>query len=113
MILARKNKEKKELDDTRWKKRFVFSELPYWKHNKCRHNFDVMHIEKNICDNIIGTLVDILGKSKDHTKACEDLLELGIKEDIQPSISNDGEDITLPQHLFNRSCTERFISKGL
>ena len=56
---AKQKKKAKELDDTRWKKRFVFSELPYWKHNKCRHNFDVMHIEKNVCDNIIGTLLDI------------------------------------------------------
>ena len=65
-----------------WKKRFIFFELPYWKHNKCRHNFDVMHIEKNVCDNIIGTLLDILGKSKDHTKARLDLLKLGIKKDL-------------------------------
>ena len=36
---------------------------------KCQHNLDVMYIEKNICVNVIGTLLHIPGKSKDHTKA--------------------------------------------
>jgi len=55
------------------KKGHMFFELPYWE-NKCRHNLDVMHIEKkNICDNVIGTLLDIPGKTKDHTKARLDL----------------------------------------
>nr|XP_043608898.1 uncharacterized protein LOC122580743 [Erigeron canadensis] len=36
-----------------WKKRSIFFELPYWKDNLLRHNLDVMHIEKNVCDNII------------------------------------------------------------
>ena len=34
-----------------------------------RHNLDVMHIEKNICDNILGTLLGMEGKSKDSEKA--------------------------------------------
>ena len=43
-----------------------------------------MHIEKNICDNLIGTLLDINGKSKDRAKAQFDLLEKGIKERLRP-----------------------------
>jgi hypothetical protein len=34
-----------------------------------RHNLDVMHIEKNICDSILGTLLGMEGKSKDIEKA--------------------------------------------
>ncbi|XP_022031985.1 uncharacterized protein LOC110933051 [Helianthus annuus] len=76
--------QKKNNDNTcPWKKRSIFFELPYWQFNKCRHNLDVMHIEKNICDNVIGTLLDISGKSKDHPKARFDILELGIKERLQ------------------------------
>ncbi|XP_076937830.1 uncharacterized protein LOC143605699 [Bidens hawaiensis] len=61
--------QKKKNDSTcPWKKRSIFFDLPYWQFNKCRHNLDVMHIEKNICDNVIGTLLDIGGKSKDHPK---------------------------------------------
>ena len=41
---------------------------------------DVMHIKKNIYDNEIGTLLDIPRKTKDHTKARLDLIDLAIKE---------------------------------
>ncbi|XP_058763597.1 uncharacterized protein LOC131637050 [Vicia villosa] len=59
-----------------WKKKSIFFELPYWKHNTLRHNLDVMHIEKNIFDSIIGTLLDIPGKTKDHKNARLDLQEI-------------------------------------
>ena len=36
-------------------------DLEYWKDLDLRHNLDVMHIEKNICDSIIGTLLNIEG----------------------------------------------------
>ncbi|XP_075077028.1 uncharacterized protein LOC142163788 [Nicotiana tabacum] len=42
-----------------WKKRSIFFELPYWETNKLRHNLDLMHNEKNICDSILGTLLEI------------------------------------------------------
>ena len=50
-----------------------FFEFPHWAQNTLHHNLDVMHIEKNIFDSIIGTLLDILGKTKDHIKARYDL----------------------------------------
>ncbi|KAL8146611.1 hypothetical protein AgCh_004366 [Apium graveolens] len=37
--------------------------------NLTRHNLDVMHIEKNICDSVLGTLLNIGGKMKDHLAA--------------------------------------------
>ena len=49
-------------------KKVNFFELPYWQHN----NLDVMHIEKNIVDNILGTILDISGKIKDHAKSLYD-----------------------------------------
>jgi hypothetical protein len=56
-----------------WKKKNLIKKkifrLPYWKDNLLRHNFDVMHIEKNVMDNIIGTLLDIKGKTKDNIEA--------------------------------------------
>ncbi|XP_057518337.1 uncharacterized protein LOC130799249 [Amaranthus tricolor] len=48
-----------------WTKRSIFFDLPYWEHNILRHNLDVMHIEKNVCDNLLGTLMNMDGKSKD------------------------------------------------
>ena len=38
--------------------------LPYWKDLKLPHNLDVMHIEKNICENILFTLLNVPGKTK-------------------------------------------------
>ncbi|XP_058741009.1 uncharacterized protein LOC131613346 [Vicia villosa] len=76
-------KNKKKVDGP-WKKRSIFFELPYWAQNTLRHNLDVMHIEKNIFDSIVGTLLDILGKTKDHIKARYDLQEMGIRERLHP-----------------------------
>ena len=56
-----------------------------------RHNLDVMHIEKNICDNILGTLLNIGGKSKDHLNARFDLQEMGIRKVLHPVKSDDGK----------------------
>lgn len=53
-----------------------------------RHNLDVMHIEKNICDSFLGTLLDMDGKSKDTLKARLDLQHLKIRKDLHPNISN-------------------------
>ncbi|WOH08702.1 hypothetical protein DCAR_0728148 [Daucus carota subsp. sativus] len=38
--------------------------------------------QKNVCDNIIGTLLDIEGKSKDNLKARKDLQDLNIREEL-------------------------------
>jgi len=43
-----------------WVKRSIFWELPYWKTNLLRHNLDVIHIEKNMFENIFNTVMDRL-----------------------------------------------------
>ena len=57
----KRNNKKKELAvaEILWKKKSIFFRLPYWKDNLLRHNLDVMHIEKNVMDNILGTMLDI------------------------------------------------------
>ena len=52
-----------------WVKRSIFWELPYWKTNLLCHNLDVMHIEKNVFENIFNTVIDVKGKTKDNIKA--------------------------------------------
>ena len=91
------------------KKRSIFFELSYWVENACPHNLDVMHIEKNICDNLIGTLLDISGKTKDHTKARFDLLDLGIKKELHPKLSNDHKQVYLPKACYSMSSKEKDI----
>lgn len=67
-----------------WRKKSIFFELPYWKHLLLRHNLDVMHIEKNVLDNLVFTLLDDKGKSKDNLNARKDLQELGIRSELWP-----------------------------
>ncbi|KAL6219906.1 hypothetical protein ACLB2K_007664 [Fragaria x ananassa] len=48
-----------------------------------RHVLDVMHIEKNCYDAILGTLLNIPGKSKDGAAARMDMVKMGIRTDLQ------------------------------
>lgn len=48
-----------------YKKRSIFFDLPYWKSLYVRHCLNVMHIENYVCESIFGTLLNILGKTKD------------------------------------------------
>ena len=43
-----------------------------------------MHIEKNVCENIYGTLLGIEGESKDNLKARLDLQHMNIKRELHP-----------------------------
>ncbi|XP_039138843.1 uncharacterized protein LOC120276184 [Dioscorea cayenensis subsp. rotundata] len=74
--------------DHNWKKHSIFFNLPYWHNQMLRHNLDVMHIEKNVFDNIIGTLMNIEGKTKDSLKARLDLQEMGIRQPLHPKEVN-------------------------
>ncbi|XP_050207755.1 uncharacterized protein LOC126657155 [Mercurialis annua] len=56
-----------------WHKKSIFWDLPYWETNLIRHNLDVMHIEKNVFDNIFNTVLNVPGKTKDHAKSREEL----------------------------------------
>jgi len=72
-----------------WSRMVSLWKLPYWKILKLRHNLDVMHIEKNICEALIGTILNIAGKTKDTTKARLDLKDLGIRKELH--FREDGE----------------------
>ena len=75
-------KRKREPHDLNWSKKSMFFELPYWSHQQFKHNLDVMHIEENVCDSILGTMCKIEGKSKDTDKAKLDLTDLGIRSGL-------------------------------
>ncbi|VVA36737.1 PREDICTED: transposon, partial [Prunus dulcis] len=47
-----------------------------------RHNLDVMHIEKNICESIVGTLLNMKGKTEDNLKSHKDLKDMGIQKTL-------------------------------
>jgi len=95
-----------------WTKKSILFELPYWDTNLHRHNLDVMHIEKNICENVIGTLLNVDGKSKDHIKARLDLVKMGIRQDIHP-IEIEPNKYLLPPARFTLSSKEKDIFCGI
>ncbi|XP_052111065.1 uncharacterized protein LOC127742490 [Arachis duranensis] len=102
-------KKQKNKIDGPWKKRSIFFELPYWKQNTLRYCLDVMHIEKSVCDNIIGTLLDILKKSKDHANTCYDLKDMGIRKKLQSKEINGGKKAKITKACFNFTNQEKTI----
>ncbi|GJX21216.1 hypothetical protein Tco_0223893 [Tanacetum coccineum] len=69
------------LIELNWTKRSIFYELEYWSFLTLRHNLDIMHIEKNVLEAILNTLL-MNDKSKDTAKARQDLQRLGIRSGL-------------------------------
>ena len=64
-----------------------------------------MHTEKNICDNIVGTLLIINGKSKDNFNSCLDLLAMGIRDQLHPI--QRGNRVILPDACYSLTSNEK------
>ncbi|KAL6129215.1 hypothetical protein ACLB2K_072568 [Fragaria x ananassa] len=82
-----------------WKKKSAFFQLEYWKDILVRHNLNVMHIEKNCCDSIIGMLLNIPGKTKDGVATRLDMVAMGIRTELLPDVS--GKRTKLPLASWN------------
>ncbi|WMV46923.1 hypothetical protein MTR67_040308 [Solanum verrucosum] len=106
-------KKRKRSNDVPWKKRSIFFELPYWKHNLLRHNLDVMHIEKNIVDSILGTLLNISGKTKDHAIARYDLKDMGIRKNLHPKDTEDNKRTKFAKVCFSMTNGEKSVFCGV
>ena len=70
-----------------FKKKSIFFKLPYWETLLVRHNLDIMHIEKNVFDNIVGTCLDVDKQSKDGLNARLDLKEMNIRAELHADTS--------------------------
>nr|GEY50464.1 hypothetical protein [Tanacetum cinerariifolium] len=67
-----------------WKKKSIYWKLPYWERLQVLHSLDVMHIEKNVSESLIGLLLNIKGKTKDKINARKDTVEMGIRDELAP-----------------------------
>jgi hypothetical protein len=65
----RKRIGKNTEEDDMWKKQSIFLELPYWEDLDVRHSIDVMHVEKNVCESLLGILLNMDEKTRDHEHA--------------------------------------------
>jgi len=92
-----------------YKKRSVFWSLPYWQKLEVRHCLDVMHIEKNICDAIVGTLLNMPGKTKDGVKVRRDMAAMGR---IELAPQEHGKRWYLPPAWFTLSRKEKISFCG-
>jgi hypothetical protein len=81
-----------------WVKRSIFWELPYWKTNLLRYNLDVMHIEKNVFENIFNTVMDVKGKTKDKIKSRLDVALFCNRKNIE--LVYDGSRVVKPRASF-------------
>ena len=71
-----------------------------------RHNLDVMHIEKNVVDNIIDKLLNLDGKTKDNLKACKDLKDIDIRSELH--LEKVGNDQTrMPHACYHMNASEK------
>ncbi|XP_040864997.1 uncharacterized protein [Glycine max] len=100
-----KSQKKPSSTSNMWKKKSIFFDLPYWSDHHVRHCIDVMHVEKNVCDSLIGTLLNIKGKTKDGFKCRQDLVDMGIRQVLHP-ISK-GNRTYLPPACYTMSTAEK------
>jgi len=69
-----------------------------------------MHMEKNVCDSVIGTLLNIHGKTKDGLNTHQDLAEMDIRSQLHPR--SDGKKNILASSLsyFVQKGEDKFLS---
>lgn len=82
----------------KWVKKNIFWELPYWENHLLRHNLDFMHIEKNFFNNLINTMLNAPGKTKENIKSRLDLQRLCKRRDLDMQ-----EDGTMPVPILRLS----------
>lgn len=66
-----------------------------------------MHVEKNLCDNVVGTLLKVEGKTKDNVNTCLDLKDMGIRKELHPR--EDGNKLFLPPTQYTLSTDEKRV----
>lgn len=64
-----------------------------------------MYIERNVSDNIISTVMNMVGKTKDTLKSRYDLVDLGIRQGLHPI--EDGNNVLLPAACYALSPQEK------
>lgn len=78
--------KRRKIFDRNWKKRGIFFNLPYWHKNLNPHNFDIMHIEKNIGEPFFDKYIVVahFKEIEDNERALHDLSLLGIQKSLHP-----------------------------
>ncbi|WVZ83966.1 hypothetical protein U9M48_031052 [Paspalum notatum var. saurae] len=100
-----KKRKRGAIDGQCWKRRSCLWDLPCWSSLKLRHNLDVMHIEKNICEYILGTFLGIVGKTKDTIASRLDLEDMGIRKKLH--LKREGDSYSVPNAPYVMDKTQK------
>ncbi|XP_056698185.1 uncharacterized protein [Spinacia oleracea] len=95
----------KNVPSTGHKKLSIFFDLLYWRTLHVRHFLDVIHIEKNVCESLISTLLNVPGKTRDGEAARLDLVDLEIRAELAPIKRNSRT--YMPQACYTLSRKEK------
>jgi hypothetical protein len=91
-VKGQKRKKNPISTDMPFKKQLIFfTYLSYWKDVKTCQIIDLMHVTKNVFDNIIGTLLDMPRKMKDRLKSRDDLVQFGLRRELHPILRTNGK----------------------
>jgi hypothetical protein len=90
------------------KKPIFFTILPYWRDLPVRHCLDFMHIEKNVCDNIINTLLNVPGRTKDNKAARDDMVEMGIRPELAATVKGNRTFLPPAAHTLSKKEKKEF-----
>ncbi|GJT25715.1 hypothetical protein Tco_0895652 [Tanacetum coccineum] len=97
-----------QVNEAYWKKFNIwYRKLRYWRHNSVPHCIDFMHVEKNVCESLVRTLLNVPGKTKDGMNARLDLAELGIK--LALFARQEEDKTTLPPACYTLTNAEKDI----
>ncbi|GKA44432.1 putative transposase-associated domain-containing protein, partial [Tanacetum coccineum] len=97
-----------EQNGEHWKKFNIwYRKLRYWRHHSIPHCIDFMHVEKNVAESLVGTLLNVPGKTKDGVNARLDLAELGVKPEL--FVVQEEDKTTLPPAGYTLTNAEKDI----
>ena len=91
-------KRKRDPKELNWSKKRIFFELDYWSELELKHNLDVMHVEKNVYESLLGTFL-MNEKSKDTTNTRVDLKNRDIREELH--LKEDGTKLIKPHPMYS------------
>jgi hypothetical protein len=91
------------------KKQSIFWELTYWKDLDVNYSIDVMHVEKNVYESLLRTLLNTDGKTRDHGHVRANLKKMEISQELWHDDSVKGMElptscITLSKHEKKEFC---------
>ncbi len=60
-----------------------------------------MHIERNVCDNVLETIMNIKGKMKDNLNSRYDLVSMGIRHELHPIVNGNNVCVPMAQYVLS------------